>query len=55
MRSRPRGPVDAPVNTKEDADEGGFLQKSVYLTTTMGPSVKLDAKNIPTDIKEYLN
>ena len=28
--------------------------KSAYLTTTMGPGIKLDSKNLAAEIKEYV-
>ena len=46
--------ADAVLRAKPSAAKGTYL-KSIFLTTTMGPSVKLDAKNIPTEIKEYLS
>ncbi len=44
--------ADAVIRSKPSAAKGTYL-KSVFLTTTMGPSVKLDSKNVATEIKEY--
>lgn len=46
--------ADAVLRAKPSVSKGTYL-KSVFLTTTMGPSIKLDAKNVASDIKEYLN
>ena len=43
---------DAVIRSKPSAAKGTYL-KSVFLTTTMGPSVRLDSKNVVTEIKEY--
>jgi len=45
--------ADAVLKAKPSAAKGTYL-KSVYLTTTMGPGIKLDAKNTPTEVKEYV-
>ena len=45
--------ADAVIKAKPSAAKGTYL-KSVYLTTTMGPGIKLDAKNTATEIKEYV-
>jgi large subunit ribosomal protein L1 len=45
--------LDAIVKAKPAAAKGTYL-KSVYLTTTMGPGIKLDAKNTPAEVKEYV-
>ena len=45
--------ADAVLRAKPSAAKGTYL-KSVFLTTTMGPSIKLDAKNVPSEIKEYV-
>ena len=45
--------ADAVIKAKPSAAKGTYL-KSVYLTTTMGPGIKLDAKNTPTEVKEYV-
>lgn len=44
--------ADAVIRSKPSVAKGTYL-KSVFLTTTMGPSIKLDAKNVPTEVKEY--
>lgn len=43
--------ADAVIRSKPSVAKGTYL-KSVFLTTTMGPSIKLDAKNVPTEVKE---
>ena len=45
--------ADAVIKAKPSAAKGTYL-KSVYLTTTMGPGIKLDAKNTPAEVKEYV-
>ena len=45
--------ADAVLKAKPAAAKGTYL-KSVYLTTTMGPSIKIDAKQLPLEIKGYL-
>ena len=45
--------ADAVLKAKPSAAKGTYL-KSIYLTTTMGPSIKLDAKNTPAEVKEYV-
>ncbi len=44
--------ADAVIRSKPSAAKGTYL-KSVFLTTTMGPSVKLDSKNVATEVKEF--
>ena len=44
--------ADAILRAKPSSAKGTYL-KSVFLTTTMGPSIRLDAKNVPSEIKEY--
>ena len=44
---------DAVLKAKPSAAKGTYL-KSVYLTTTMGPGIKIDTKLMPSEIKEYL-
>jgi large subunit ribosomal protein L1 len=46
--------ADAVLRAKPAAAKGTYL-KSVYLATTMGPGVKIDARQLPTEIKEYLS
>ncbi len=45
--------VDAILRAKPSSSKGTFL-KSVFLTTTMGPGIKLDSKNVAAEVKEYL-
>jgi len=45
--------ADAIVRAKPSTSKGTYL-KSVYLTTTMGPSIKIDTKQLNAEIKEYL-
>ncbi len=45
--------TDAVIRVKPSAAKGTYM-KSVYLTTTMGPSIKIDTKNLTDEIKEYI-
>ncbi len=45
--------ADAVIKAKPSAAKGTYL-KSIYLSTTMGPGIKLDAKNTPAEVKEYV-
>lgn len=45
--------TDAVLRVKPSAAKGTYM-KSVYLTTTMGPSIKIDTKQLPLEIKEYI-
>ncbi len=45
--------ADAVLRAKPASSKGIYL-KSVYLTTTMGPSIKLDSKNVANEVKENL-
>ncbi|EKE03718.1 MAG: hypothetical protein ACD_20C00158G0001 [uncultured bacterium] len=45
--------ADAVLRAKPAAAKGTYM-KTVYLTTTMGPSVKIDPKQLPLEVKEYL-
>ena len=45
--------ADAVLKAKPSAAKGTYL-KSVYLATTMGPGIKLDAKNVASEVKEYV-
>lgn len=46
--------ADAVLRAKPSVAKGVYL-KSVFLTTTMGPSIKLDSKALAGEVKEYLN
>jgi large subunit ribosomal protein L1 len=45
--------VEAILKAKPSAAKGTYV-KSIYLTTTMGPSIKIDAKNLQAEIKEIV-
>ncbi len=45
--------ADAVLRAKPSSSKGIYL-KSVYLTTTMGPSIKLDSKNVAAEVKENI-
>ena len=45
--------ADAVLRSKPSSAKGTFV-KSVYLSTTMGPGIKLDPKNFATEVKELL-
>ena len=45
--------ADAVLRAKPSSSKGVYL-KSVYLTTTMGPSIKLDSKNVASEVKENI-
>ena len=45
--------ADAVLKAKPSAAKGTYL-KSIYLATTMGPGIKLDAKATPAEVKEYV-
>ena len=42
--------ADAVIKAKPSATKGTYV-KSVYLTTTMGPSIKVDDKNVASEVK----
>ena len=46
--------ADAVLRSKPSSAKGTFV-KSVYLSTTMGPGIKLDPKNIATEVKELIS
>lgn len=45
--------ADAILRAKPSSAKGTYV-KSLYLATTMGPSIKLDAKNLATEVKELI-
>lgn len=45
--------ADAVLKAKPSAAKGTYL-KSVYLASTMGPGIKIDARQLPLEIKEYV-
>ncbi len=45
--------ADAILKAKPSAAKGTYV-KSAFLTTTMGPSIKLDSKNLATEVKELV-
>ena len=45
--------ADAVIKAKPASAKGVYI-KSIFLTTTMGPSIKLDNKTIASEVKEYL-
>jgi large subunit ribosomal protein L1 len=44
---------DATLRARPSAAKGTYV-KSVYLSTTMGPSIKLDPSKLSLDVKEFL-
>ena len=45
--------TEAVLKVRPSAAKGTYV-KSAYLTTTMGPGIKLDAKNLANEVKEYI-
>lgn len=45
--------ADAILRAKPAAAKGTYV-KSLFLTTTMGPSIKLDSKNLASEVKELI-
>ena len=45
--------ADAVLRAKPSAAKGTYV-KSIYLTTTMGPSIKIDSKNLQVEVKEIV-
>lgn len=45
--------ADAILRAKPSAAKGTYI-KSAYLATTMGPGIKLDSKNIASEVKEII-
>ena len=45
--------ADAVLRSKPSSAKGTFV-KSVYLSTTMGPGIKLDPKTFAAEVKELV-
>ena len=45
--------ADAILKAKPSSAKGTYI-KSLFLATTMGPSVKLDSKNVSSEVKEII-
>lgn len=45
--------ADAILRAKPAVAKGTYV-KSLYLTTTMGPGIKVDSKNLSTEVKEFI-
>lgn len=45
--------ADAILRAKPSSAKGTYV-KSLYLTTTMGPSIKLDNRNVASEVKEII-
>lgn len=45
--------ADAILRAKPSSAKGTYV-KSLYLATTMGPGIKLDAKNLSSEVKELI-
>ena len=45
--------AEAIIKAKPSSAKGTYI-KSAYLSTTMGPGIKLDTKAIQTEVKDYL-
>lgn len=45
--------AEAIIKAKPSSAKGTYI-KSAYLSTTMGPGIKLDTKALPTEVKDYL-
>jgi len=45
--------ADAILRAKPSSAKGTYV-KSLYLATTMGPGIKLDAKNLASEVKEVI-
>ena len=45
--------ADAILRAKPSVAKGTYV-KSLFLTTTMGPSIKLDSKNVAAEVKEII-
>ena len=45
--------AEAIIKAKPASSKGTYI-KSAYLSTTMGPGIKLDTKSLATEVKEYI-
>lgn len=45
--------ADAVIKAKPSVAKGTYI-KSMYLATTMGPGIKIEAKNVAGEIREYV-
>ena len=45
--------AEAIIKAKPSSAKGTYI-KSAYLTTTMGPGIKLDTKSLAAEVKEYV-
>ncbi|MBR2525619.1 50S ribosomal protein L1 [bacterium] len=45
--------AEAIIKAKPSSAKGTYI-KSAYLSTTMGPGIKLDTKSLPAEVKDYL-
>ena len=45
--------AEAIIKAKPSSAKGTYI-KSAYLSTTMGPGIKLDTKALPAEVKDYL-
>ena len=45
--------AEAILKAKPASAKGTYI-KSAYLSTTMGPGIKLDTKSLPSEVKDYL-
>lgn len=45
--------AEAILKAKPASAKGTYI-KSAYLSTTMGPGIKLDTKSLPAEVKDYL-
>jgi large subunit ribosomal protein L1 len=45
---------DAVLRSRPAAAKGTYV-KSIYITSTMGPSIKLDPSRLNVEIRDYLN
>ena len=46
--------ADAILKARPSSAKGTYL-RSTYLATSMGPGIKIDSKQLPFEIKEYIN